>query len=274
MYGAIIGDIVGSIYEANNIKSKKFSLYSTKCTFTDDTVMTCAIMLSCMNYDKTKNKELFRHDCIMYMQLLGRMYRNAGYGGTFIKWILSTNPQPYNSYGNGSAMRVSPVSWISNTMEETEELAEISASVSHNHPEGIKGAKAVAASIWIARNGGTKEQIKKYITNNYYDLDFSIEKIRKKYSFDVSCQGSVPQAIKCFLESDDFEDCIRNAVSLGGDSDTIAAISGSIAEAFYDIPEKIINEGLEYLDSDLLKIVNKYIDIVKKNKNYIQNTKK
>lgn len=264
MYGAIIGDIVGSVYELNNIKSKKFILYSKKSTFTDDTVMTCAIILACITYNDTRNKEKFEQDCVKYMQLLGRMYPNAGYGGSFIKWIFSINPQPYNSYGNGSAMRVSPVSWVSKSLEEVEELAEISASVSHNHPEGIKGAKAVAAAIWIANNGGSKQDIYKYIIDNYYDLNFTIEEIRDKYSFDVSCQGSVPQAIKCFLESNDFEDCIRNSISLGGDSDTIAAISGGIAEAFYGIPQQIMEESFRYLDYDLLKIVEKYYKIVNK----------
>lgn len=266
MYGAIIGDIIGSIYEANNIKDKKFNLYSKKNTFTDDSVMTCAIMLACIRYNETKDKNIFKQDCIKYMQLLGRMYPRAGYGGTFIKWIFSINPQPYNSYGNGAAMRVSPVAWISDSLEEAEELAEISASVSHNHPEGIKGAKSVAGSVWLAKNGRSKEEIKQYINDKYYNLNFTIDEIRNKYSFDVSCQGSVPQAIKSFIEASDYEDCIRNSISLGGDSDTIAAISGSIAEAFYGIPQQILAEGLNYLDEDLLKIAKKFNNIVE-NKN-------
>jgi len=273
MYGAIIGDIIGSIYETNNIKSKKFNLYSKRNTFTDDSVMTCAIMLACIKYNENKDKIRFKQDCIKYMQTLGMMYPNAGYGRTFIKWIFSINPQPYNSYGNGSAMRVSPVAWISNSLVEAEELAEISASVSHNHPEGIKGAKAVAASIWLAKNGNSKEDIYTYICNKYYPLNFEINEIRDNYSFDVSCQGSVPQAIKSFLESSDYEDSIRNSISLGGDSDTIAAISGSIAEAFYGIPQPILEQGINYLDKNLLKITKKFTNLIMNNID-IKQTKK
>lgn len=272
MLGAISGDVIGSIYEVNNIKNKQFELFDQKCTFTDDTVMTCAIALSCIKYLENKNKIVFKKNIVQNMQLLGRMYPNAGYGGTFIKWIFSNTPVPYNSYGNGSAMRVSPIAWISNDLNEVEELAEISASVSHNHEEGIKGAKAIASVIWMARNGFDKNEIQKYIEEKYYNLNFKIDDIRKYYKFDVSCQGSVPQAIKCFLESESYEDCIRNAVSLGGDSDTIAAMSGSIAEAFYGIPKYIELKTKEFLDDDLQKIINKFYICINKldNENVIE----
>ncbi len=260
MYGAIIGDIIGSRYEHNNIKVKNFNLYSSDCRFTDDTVMTCALAMASMNYIQDKDKERFKYNCIKWMQLFGRIYPNSGYGGNFINWIFSNNPLPYNSYGNGSAMRVSPVAYVSSSLEEAEDLAEISASVSHNHEEGIKGAKAVASAIFIARHKGTKDQIYKYISEKYYDLNFTIDEIRDNYKFDVSCQGSVPQAIKCFLESKDFEDCIRTAVSIGGDSDTIAAISGSIAGAFYEIPEYMIDKANHYLDKHLHKTIVDFIN--------------
>lgn len=258
MIGALAGDIIGSIYEVNNIKSKRFPLFGIGNRATDDSVMTCAISRACVDYSHTKDKDKFREDCIKYMRIIGRNHINAGYGGTFIKWLLVDNPMPYNSYGNGSAMRVSPIGWIADSLEETEELAEISSSVSHNHPEGIKGAQAIAASIWMLRNGYTKENVKEYIESKYYKLDFKIDEIRPYYEFDVSCQGSVPQAIECFLESTDYEDCVRLAISLGGDSDTIGAISGGLAEAYYGVPENIKNKTITYLDDELMKCVNDF----------------
>lgn len=258
MVGALTGDIVGSIYEGHNIKSKEFPLFGSRNRATDDSVMTCAISKACVEYSKTKDKEKFKKDCIKYMQELGRTHINAGYGGTFIKWLLIDNPMPYNSFGNGSAMRVSPVGWVADTLEEAEELASISASVSHNHPEGIKGAQSTAAVIWMLRNGYSKENIKEYIESKYYPLDFKIDEIRPYYRFDVTCQGSVPQAIECFLESKDYEDCIRLAISLGGDSDTIGAIAGSMAEAFYGVPEEIRQTTMTYLDPELTKCVKEF----------------
>ena len=167
---------------------------------------------------------------------------------------------PYNSYGNGSAMRVSPVAWVASTLEETLTLARWSAEVTHNHPEGVKGAEAIAACIFLARQGKSKEKIKEYVENNYYPIDFTLDEIRPKYKFDVTCQGSVPQAIACFLESTDFEDAIRNAVSLGGDCDTIAAMAGAIAEAYYGIPEKLENAIFDYMDDDIIDYYNTYAD--------------
>ena len=264
MLGAISGDIIGSIYEGNNIKTKNFQLFGANAKFTDDSVMTCATANACCDYLENKDLNYFKQRCIYHMQDLGRKHINAGYGGTFIYWLITDNPHPYNSYGNGSAMRVSPVAYIADTLEEAEVLAEISASVSHNHPLGIQGAKAVASAIWLLRDGRDKSEIKKYIEKKYYQLNFKLDDIRSTYKFDVTCQGSVPQAILAFLDSESFEDTIRNAISIGGDSDTIAAIAGSIAEAYYGIPEHIKSKALTYLDCDLLKSVDNFYETIQK----------
>ena len=256
MIGAIIGDIVGSVYEWRNIKTKEFPLFGKKCEFTDDTVMTIAVAEGLMNGGKPD-------DFIDAMKRLGRMYPNAGYGGRFRRWLFSDDHNPYNSWGNGSAMRVSPVGWMFDSLEATENAAEISASVSHNHPEGIKGAQATAAAIFHARNGTSKEEIKTYIESKYgYDLNRTLDEIRPLYKFNESCQETVPEAITAFLESEDFEDAIRNAISLGGDSDTLAAITGSIAEATYGVPEEISSKALTLLDSPLLEVYNRWQGII------------
>lgn len=252
MIGAIIGDIVGSVYEWNNIKTKDFPLFSPGCFFTDDTVMTLAIAEGLMNGGSAG-------DFIATMKKYGCLYPDSGYGGRFGSWLFSGDINPYNSWGNGSAMRVSPVAWAFDTLSEVEKYAEICAAVTHNHPEGIKGAQATAAAIFLARNGKTKEEIKTYIGNKYgYNLNRSLDEIRPNYSFNESCQETVPEAIIAFLESIDFEDAIRNAISLGGDSDTLAAITGSIAEAAYGIPHKIKENALSILDKSLLDIYNRF----------------
>lgn len=192
------------------------------------------------------------------MQIVGQNYPHCGYGSTFINWIFCENPEPYYSYGNGAAMRISPVGFVANSLEEVKELSKKVTEVSHNHPEGIKGAEATAVAIFMARNGSTKEEIKEYINQNYYPMDFTLDEIRDSYQFDVSCQGSIPQALMAFFESNDFEDAIRNAISIGGDSDTIAAICGGIAEAYYGIPDSIRNEALTYLDENLLMILDRF----------------
>lgn len=266
MLGAICGDVVGSVYEGNNIKKKDFHFFNKNGRFTDDSVMTIAISRACCEYLKNKDEKLFKSNCIKYMRELGQKYINAGYGGTFIRWLLCDNPEPYNSYGNGSAMRVSPVAYVSRTLNEAETLAKLSAEVSHNHPFGIAGAQAVAGSLWIILQGGNKELVKKYVESKYYNLDFKIDDIRKNYKFDVSCQGSVPQAIEAFLESSDFEDSIRTAISIGGDSDTIAAITGGLSEAYYGIPKEIKKETLIYLEPDLMQYVYNFYEAVQKNK--------
>jgi len=231
MYGAIIGDVVGSAREFNNIKSKDFELVLRRSKVTDDSVMTVAIAKALMRHIKEGTN--FAEAAVSEMQYFGHLYPHAGYGRRFREWLKAKNPQPYMSYGNGSAMRVSPCGLIAESLEEAEQLAVISASVTHNHREGIKGAKAVAASVYLAEAGKSKEEICAYIEKKYYSLDFTLDEIRPDYSFDVTCQGSVPQAIEAFKESTGFEDAIRNAVSLGGDSDTIAAMTGSIAWSYY-----------------------------------------
>ena len=248
--GAIAGDIIGSVYEWNNIKTVNFDLFSNRSTFTDDSVLTIAtmdVLINKGNYTET-------------YQSFGRTYSNKGYGHHFRDWIISKNPMPYNSWGNGSAMRVSPVGWYGNTLDEVMDEAKRSAEITHNHSEGIKGAQATAAAIHLARTGKSKNDIKNFITDNFaYDLNRKIDDIRPGYEFDVSCQGSVPEAIIAFLESTDFENAIRLAVSIGGDSDTIACITGGIAEAYYrKIPLEIIETIIKILDKKLLNIVKNF----------------
>jgi len=250
MLGAIAGDIIGSVYEFNNIKTTDFELITARSDFTDDSVLTIATA-----------------DCILgggnysdYYRKYYKKYPGRGYGGMFHVWGSSYNAGPYNSFGNGSAMRVSPVGFAFETIEEVLKEAEASAAVTHNHPEGIKGAQAVAGCIYLSRKGSSKKEIKDYISGSFdYKLDNTIKNIRKNYEFDVTCQGSVPQAIIAFLESDSFEDAVRKAVSLGGDSDTIACITGGIAEAFYGgIPKDIEAKVLAKLDGNMVALINRY----------------
>lgn len=249
--GAIIGDIVGSVYEFNNIKTKDFELFGPRCTFTDDSIMTIATMKALLDGGEPEN-------FIFNYQLLGNKYPSS-YGTGFGQWLRSDDPKPYNSWGNGSAMRVSPVAWFYDDLEAVERAAEVSASVTHNNPEGVKGAQTTAAAIFMARTGKSKRDIKSYIEHKYdYLLDFSLNDIRASYKFDESCQGTVPPAIVAFLESTDFEDAIRNAISLGGDSDTLAAITGSIAESFYGVPDNISNKAINYFSNNLAGIVNQF----------------
>lgn len=272
MLGAIIGDIVGSKYEFDNIKTKDFPFISKGCTFTDDTVMTIAVARSIIrmykdNYD-------FTMAVAEEMKLLGNKYIDAGYGERFFFWLTSNNFGPYNSYGNGSAMRVSPCGLYANSLEEALKLAKESAEVTHNHPEGIKGAQAVAAAIYLAKTNKSKAEIAEYIRGNFYSLEETLDEIRPTYDFDVTCQGSVPQAITAFLESENFEDAIRSAVSIGGDTDTIAAMAGSIALAFYkDDSEKWkrYNDALRefaeiFLPEDFMKTIDEFENLLSGNK--------
>ena len=231
MFGAIIGDIVGSAYEFYSTKDKEFTLFSDYSRFTDDSVMTVAVASALLRH-KESNVDLHQA-MVQEMQYFGRKYPNAGYGGMFRRWLMKRHPEPYNSFGNGSAMRVSPCGLIAGSLEEALELAKASAEVTHNHPEGIKGAQAAAAAVFLAKTGADKEKIRRYICDHFYDLSKTLDEIRPEYRFDVTCQGSVPEAITAFLESTGYEDTIRNAVSLGGDSDTQAAIAGGIAWAYY-----------------------------------------
>jgi ADP-ribosylglycohydrolase len=260
MLGAIIGDIVGSRFEWNNNKTKHFELLNDKCFFTDDTVMTLAIAKAIL-HSKSDYSDLSSLS-IKYMQEVGRNYPSCGYGGSFGLWVFSNNPKPYNSFGNGAAMRVSPVGFVAKSLDQAISLSKKVTEVTHNHPEGIKGAEATAVAIYLARNGYNINDIKNYIDKHYYKMNFTLDEIRDTYKFNETCQDTVPQAIMAFLESTSFEDAIRNAISIGGDSDTLAAITGGIAEACYGIPKEIRNKALTYLDKRLLNILldfeNKY----------------
>lgn len=245
MLGAIVGDIIGSRFEADNLKSKEFELFMNECGPTDDSNMTLAVANAILQADGDWSKLAgYTIGCMKYF---GKRYP-YGYGRGFWEWLNSDDCQPYRSYGNGAAMRVSPCAWAANSMEEALMLSDIVTGVTHNHAEGMKGARAITAAIWLARQGEGKRTIRKHIQENYYPLDFTLDDIRDEYEFDVSCQGSVPQAIEAFLESTSFEDAIRNAVSIGGDSDTIAAMAGSIAEAYYGIPDDIRVLAESFLD--------------------------
>ena len=278
MLGAIVGDIVGSVYEWNNIKTKDFPLFRDDCFFTDDTVMTCAVAEAIMNGGQ-------KDDFIDAMKKYGRMYPNADYGARFNRWLMTDNREPYNSFGNGFAMRVSPCAWVMDATtgefpSEGKRLTQLSAEVTHNHPEGIKGAMATADAIFMCRYyfGGycgdyeqpindnpieCKRLIKEHIEQQYgYNLSQSLDEIRPTYRFNETCQDTVPQAIIVFLESTDFEDAIRNAISLGGDSDTLAAITGSIAEAAYGIPEWIKDKAYSYLAEPLKELLRRWEETV------------
>ncbi len=280
MLGAIVGDIVGSVYEWHNIKTKDFPLFRDDCFFTDDTVMTCAVAEAIMNGGQ-------KADFIDAIKKYGKMYPNCDYGIRFRAWLMSDDSEPYNSFGNGSAMRVAPCAWVINCgfcdrtgiwPSNGRARAKLSAEVTHNHPEGIKGAMATADAIFLCRyyfgeyEGSIsndpekcKRLIREHIEDEYkYDLSKTLDEIRPTYCFNETCQGTVPQAIIAFLESTDFEDAIRNAISLGGDSDTLAAITGSIAEAAYGIPDWIKDKAYSYLDEPLK-------DVLRRWKNFLQN---
>ena len=252
MIGAIAGDIIGSVYEWNRIKTKEFPLFSPRCFFTDDSVLTIALadtILTGVDYGK-KMKEYYRR------------YSNAGYGGRFHSWAQSKDSQPYNSWGNGAAMRISPVGFAFDSLELVLEKAEVFTAITHNHPEGIKGGQATAAAIYLARTGKTKLDIKDYVETTFgYNLSQTLDEIRPNYRFSASSQKTVPQAIIAFLESTDYEDAIRNAISLGGDSDTLACITGGIAEAFYGgVPDFIRNKVMGILDDDLRLVTERFLN--------------
>lgn|GEM_PF-45256 len=256
MLGAIIGDIVGSRFEWHNIKSKDFDLLTHKCFPTDDSIMTLAVAQAII--DSGEDKESLSENTIKRMQELGRLYPHAGYGGRFRHWLVDNNPQPYWSWGNGAAMRVSACGFAASTLEEAKALSLAVTCVTHNHPEGLKGAEATAVAIFMAKTGSSLIEIQDYINQNYYKITFKLDDIRASYSFDESCQGTVPQALEAFFESVSFEDAIRNAISIGGDSDTLAAITGGIAEAYYGIPASIRKHALTFLDAKQLSILNAF----------------
>ena len=268
--GAIAGDIIGSVYEWNNVKQlADIEFFANKCRATDDTVLTCAVAKWLMDTmaDTSDSEDRFNHEGLAkHLKNFGRTYPNAGYGGMFRKWLASESNEPFNSFGNGAGMRVSPVGFFCSTVESAKQWAKASAEVTHNHPEGIKGAQAIACAIVMASNGSTKELIKKYIEDEFgYDLNRKITDLvdfqnennitGRKHKFDATCQVTVPEAIIAFLESTDYEDAIEKALLIGGDSDTIACMTGSIAGAYYGVPEWIEKAAMSYLNDELSKIV-------------------
>ncbi|SFV62305.1 hydrolase, putative [hydrothermal vent metagenome] len=250
MLGAVAGDIIGSTYEFNSIKTKEFELFPKGSIFTDDTVLSMAIAKSIMD------SEPYLDNIVDF----GRHYFNVSYGGNFRRWLRGNDHSPYNSWGNGSAMRVSPIGFAFDTEQEVLKEARKSAEITHNHPEGIKGAEATALAIFMARKGATKEKIRERITKDFeYDLSRTVDEIRPDYKFEVSCAKSVPESIICFLDSSSFEDCIRNAISLGGDADTMGAIAGGIAEAYYgSVPDEVERKVYEILPDEFIEILERF----------------
>ena len=266
MIGAIVGDIAGSRFEWHNRKTKKFTLMKGRdesrhpCHFTDDSVMTLAVADAIMKWREAGggSYDALSAEAIMSMQEFGHRYPRAGYGGAFRRWLRDEVPQPYNSWGNGSAMRVSACGWAGRTLDEVNAMSRAVTEVTHNHPEGIKGAEATAVATFLARTGKSMEEIKAVVVRDYYPLGFTLDGIRPTYAFDVSCQGSVPQALEAFFESTSFEDAIRNAISIGGDSDTIGAICGAVAGAYYGVPAEIRAKAEMFLDGHLLKTLHDF----------------
>ncbi len=257
MIGAVIGDIVGSRFEFHNQLSKEFTFLTRNCCFTDDTVMTCAVAQALM--DSGEDFSDLSEKAVAAMQRVGRRYPNCGYGARFIHWMFSDTPQPYNSCGNGSAMRISPVGFAARDVEEAKALSDAVTRVSHDHPEGMKGAEATAVAIVMAREGKTKDEIRTAM-EAYYDLSMTVERYRNEWKGHGReiCQITVPQALVCFLEGESYEDVIRNCISIGGDSDTIAAIAGGIAEAFFGVPVELEEKMRNYLDDFLLDILDRF----------------
>ena len=261
MIGAILGDMIGAPYEFDRgNKTKDFPLFSKKSQFTDDSVMTVAVAEALISsYGKSDDE--IRTALVDSMQKWGKRYPHAGYGGMFSQWLIAKNPKPYGSFGNGSAMRVSSAGWLYDDIDTTSKIAAITADVTHNHPEGIKGAEATASAIFLARNGSSKEEIKEYIIREFgYDLSRTCDEIRPTYHHVESCQETVPEALTAFLEGNDFEDVIRTAVSLGGDCDTLTCIAGSIAEAFYGVPNEVKDICLSKLPDDIIAVIELFDD--------------
>ena len=269
MYGAILGDIIGSPYEFDRgDKTIDFTFFEKGARFTDDSVMTIAVadaIMKAKESSEIKSGAKFKNILIDSMHDWGHRYPNSGYGGRFYHWLADSSREPYNSWGNGSAMRVSAAVWTAETLDEAEKLGRWTAEVTHNHPEGIKGAEATVAAIFLSRDGKDKEYIKDYITGRFdYDLDRTCDEIRPGYHHVESCQESVPEAIISFLEAENFEDTLRNAISLGGDTDTLACIAGSIAEAYYGVPQELKAECEARLPEDMLAVLHRFVDNIDK----------
>lgn len=262
MYGAIIGDIAGSRFEFDRGgKTKDFELFTYDDGFTDDTVMTIAVAEALMKAGKEAGEKKLEKELIKSMRKWGHKYPDAGYGGRFYRWLFVTkHPEPYGSFGNGSAMRVSSVGLVYDTIERTREVARITAAVTHNHPEGIKGAECTAAVMYLGRKGAAKEEIKKYVEDEFgYDMSKSVDEMRKIHRHDETCMDSLPKALISFLAGENYEDVIRNAISLGGDTDTLGAIAGAMAEAFYGVPDELVEKAASvYLEDDILKVLEEF----------------
>lgn len=256
MIGAIIGDIVGSRWEFHPIKTKVFPLFTSgRNRFTDDTVMTLAVAEALLTGQRGA---VLAKTTTQLMQAAAQDYPHRGYGRSFRQWLKATHPRPYRSFGNGAAMRVSACAYAADTLEEVKRLAFTVTAITHNHHEGLKGAEATVVAIFMARQGASKDEIRAEIEKHYYPLGFTLSQIRPGYEFNETCQGSVPQGIRCFLEAKSFEDALRNAVSLGGDADTLAAIAGSIAEAYFGVPEQLRNTALTYLDEHQKALIDRF----------------
>ena len=260
MYGAIIGDIIGSRFEFDKgNKSRIFRLFTRDSYYTDDTVMTAAVAEALMDAGRDAGEEEIKANLIKSMKKWGQKYPDAGYGLRFINWVLSEDPEPYGSYGNGSGMRVSSAGWLYDTIERTREVARWTSEVTHNHPEGIKGAESTAAAIFLARNGASKEEIRDYIEKKFgYDLSRTLDEIRPTYSHVEDCMHTMPEAFECFLEAGSYEECIRNVMYIGGDADTLAAISGAVAEALWGIPTSIAAKAEKYLSDDIVEVLDRF----------------
>ena len=264
MYGALLGDMIGAPYEFDRgNKTKDFPLFCRASHYTDDSVMTVAVAEALLD-SRSLDDDGIRSALVRSMRKWGARYPNAGYGGRFFRWLWAEDPSPYGSYGNGSAMRVSSAGWLYDTLEDTRAKARLTAEVTHNHPEGVKGAEATAAAVFLARTGRGKDEIREYIVREFsYDLSRTCDQIRPGYYHDASCQKTVPEAITAFLEGEDFEDVIRTAVSLGGDCDTLTCIAGSIAEAYYGVPDDLKAECRDRVPEDMLRVLDRLYDAVK-----------
>ncbi len=260
MYGAILGDIIGSRFEFDRGgKTKKFELLTDEDKFTDDSVMTVAVADALLGTPKDADDDTVKMAVIKSMQKWGRRYPWSGYGQKFFLWLGDKNPQPYGSWGNGSAMRVSSVGWLYDNLEETRRYARLTAEVTHNHPEGIKGAECTASVIFLARTGGSKEEIEEYVIREFgYDFSETLEEMRARHQHVESCQDSLPKALRSFFDGNSYEDVVRNAVSLGGDTDTLAAIAGAMGEALYDMPETLRAETLDRIKDDMREVLMRF----------------
>ena len=265
MYGAITGDIIGSQFEFDKgNKSREFELFGKNCEYTDDTVMTVAVAEALLDAGKDADEKTVKEKLVASLKKWGKKYPYAGYGNRFKLWVLSDKSEPYGSYGNGSGMRVSPVGWLYDSMERTREVARWTAEITHNHPEGIKGAESTAAAIFMARHHAAFEEISNYIEDEFgYDLSRTLDEIRPDYCHVEDCMKTMPEAFTCFLEAGSYEECIRNVMYIGGDTDTLGAIAGAIAEAYWGIPEDLIRKAKEYLPDDIKAVVERFEKTVK-----------